>query len=334
MKTIRNNQRIHRFLFTMDSYQTLNLETETSLLIMNELLSFGHEVFWTEPDQLVLRDNKVFAFIKPVLSVDPYQTGPEKEEALDGFDAVLIRNDPPFDVNFLHLTYILDFLSPEVVQINPSRSVRSANEKLFALNWPEFVPPTLTTMNVRALEGFLEQYKKIVVKPIEDCSGRGIELLEDGQPGVTDRIKSLIFDDNGKQRFITAQKYLEQVKHGDKRVYLVDGVPVGAVNRLPAKGSFLANIHQGARCEKTTLTEKEKRIILKISPLLKEMGLFLVGLDLIGEHITEINLTSPSAVRQINQVSGKTIEKEIVVAMLNLIRRHKKAYNNKYIKVS
>ncbi|MBU2510858.1 glutathione synthase [bacterium] len=328
MKIKNNTFKAFRFLFCMDPYQTLNLETETSLLMMNELLFLGHEVFWTESSLLYLQDNKFFGFIKPVFSVEPYSTGSEIEGILDDFDAILIRNDPPFDLNYLHLTYILDYLDPRVVQINPSRSVRNANEKLFALNWPQFVPPTLTTMNPNVLMRFLQRHGKIVVKPIEDCSGRGVELLEYEQSDVENRIKFLLVDEGGKQRFITAQKYLAQVKDGDKRVYLVNGIPVGVVNRLPAKGSFLANIHQGAKCEKTELTKKEEKIIQTISPRLKEMGLFLVGLDLIGEHITEINLTSPSAVRQINQVTGRNIEKEIVSAMLSYIQWHQDTNNS------
>lgn len=312
----------YRFLFIMDPYATLNLDTETSLLLMDELISLGHAVFWTESSQLVLRQNSVCGFTQQVQSVDPFQLLKEQEEVLDGFDVVLMRNDPPFDINYLHLTYILDFLSPNVIQFNPVRSVRNANEKLFALNWPELVPPTITTMNHQVLARFLEEHKKIVIKPIEDCSGRGIKFLDVTQSDVEKHLMETMVDSQGKKRFITAQKFLKQVADGDKRVYLVNGKPLGIVNRLPPAGSYLANIHQGAQCIASKLSLKERQIVHTIAPLLAEKGLFLVGLDMIGEYITEINLTSPSAVRQINQVMGKQLEKEIVSAMLEYIRNY------------
>jgi len=317
----------YQFLFIMDPYPTLNLETETSLLLMGELLSLGHMVYWTEASQLILRQNRVFGITKRVHAVEPFLLASAEEEPLNRFDVVLMRNDPPFNVSYLHLTYMLDFLDSKVVQFNPARSVRNANEKLFALNWPEWVPPTITTMYAPALEAFLECHGKIVVKPIEDCSGRGIEFLNACQPDAHRRIAAVVTGSDGKGRFVTAQKFLEQVLEGDKRVYLVNGKPLGIVNRIPAVGSFLANIHQGARCMATELTNREEQIIQAIAPLLREMGLFLVGLDLIGELITEINLTSPSAVRQINQVMGKQIEKEIVVAMLEYVGAHQESVN-------
>ena len=156
-----------------------------------------------------------------------------------------------------------------------------------------------------------------------------------GQADIKERIAAVVVDSSGKGRFITAQKFLEQVKDGDKRIYLVNGKPLGIVNRLPAPGSFLANIHQGARCEAAELNPKEELIIQALAPLLKEMGLFLVGLDMIGEQITEINLTSPSAVRQINQVMGKSVEKEIVAAMVRHVDAHSNIINmSEYRKTS
>lgn len=313
----------YRVLFIMDNYSTLNLETETSLLLMSELIRRGHHVGWVEPDQLFLDMNHLIGFVRPVYSTDPFQIGNEEEEWLDTYDAVLCRVDPPFDVPYLHLTYLLDFLSPDVLQINPVQSIRNANEKLFALRWTEYVAPTLTTANITALIRFLNKHQKIILKPLEDCSGRGVDLIDADDSDAVEQLRKAVLDDSGKYRFVMVQKYLDSVKYGDKRVYLLNGEPIGVVNRIPAEGSFLANIHQGASCHPSTLTEKEKMIINTLQPELVAMGLILVGLDFIGETITEINLTSPSAVRQINAVMGKKLEKNIVNAISETIEQRR-----------
>ncbi len=320
----------YKIVFLMDPYTTLNLDTETSLLLMDELIQSGHDVFWLEMDELCLQHALLKGNVQAVHSIDPFCLGSKNNMGLDNVDVVIIRKDPPFNTTYLHLTYLLDFLNPQVIQINSAAKLREINEKLFGLNWPEFMPPTITTMNPQALGQFLDKYGKIVVKPLDDCSGRGIELIDAQQDSVNDKINSLIFDSNGLHRFVTAQKFLDAVKYGDKRVYLVDGHPVGMVNRIPAQNGFLGNIHQGATCEKTTLTDKEQKIIDVVGPIFRDNGLFLVGLDLIDEKITEINLTSPSAIRQINEVSGTQIEKQIVRSMLNYIHKFKNRKQMEY----
>lgn len=311
-----------KILFLMDPQPTLNLETETSLLLMEELLSLGHEVFWIEMDQVYLSKNRVRGFPQKLLSVAPLLRGKSKEQSLDDYDAIVIRKDPPFDLNYLHLTFLLDFLDSSVVQINPAKVLREANEKLFAMQWPDLVPETITTMNPLVIKNFLREHHQIVVKPLDECSGRGIEKIEIDDSEWEEKIDSLCQDLKGNPRYITAQIFLKEIEQGDKRVYLVNGEVVGMVNRVPAKGNFLGNIHQGARCESTELTQKEEEMIKEIRPLLQEKGLFLVGVDFIGEKITEINLTSPSAVRQINEVMGQRIEKKIVGSMLEYIQNH------------
>lgn len=307
MSTARN------FLFIVDEYETLNLETETSLLLMEELVALGHVPFWVELDGLVLRHDKLFAKAREVESTSPFRLGEIAEIAIDDMDALLVRTDPPFDETYLQLTYLLDFVGDHVAQFNPPRALRSFNEKLTTLRFPDLAPPTLTTMNEDALKAFVEEHTDIVVKPLGECSGRGIQRVT--RENVED-IKALLLDERGNRRFVTAQKFLEAIAEGDKRVYLVAGEPVGMVNRIPAKGGWLGNIHQGAKCEKTSLTPGERRAIEAIKPFLDAHDIFLVGLDLIGEKITEINITSPSAIRQINEVSGKNVHKVIVERML------------------
>jgi len=310
-------------LFLMDPYETLNLDTETSLLIIKELLSRGEKAYWTEEVGLSLIQDQVMIQARAVESVHPFQLGPEEQFQAEQFSSILIRKDPPFNISYYHLTLILDHLPPSLVQINPVKALRAFNEKLYGLRWPQFAPPTITTGSPQAMVDFLEMHGDIVIKPLEECSGRGIQRLRSEAPESEELIYVMMSTQGkGSLRYMTAQKFLPAIHQGDKRVFLLNGEPVGMVNRVPAVGSFLGNIHQGARCEATHLSDKEREIVQTLAPVLRAEGLFLVGLDLIGEQITEVNLTSPSALLQINQVMEERLEIPIVDAMLDYIQQH------------
>ncbi len=310
--------RKRRVLFLMDAYETLNFETETSLLLMQELLARGHAVFWLEQKELSLQHQIPRGRVHPVKSITPFLREPAEEQELNDFDLLLVRKDPPFDAGYLHLTLILDHLAPSVIQFNSINALRNYNEKLLPLRWPELTPPTLVTQDPEQLVDFAESHGEVVLKPLDDCSGRGIQLLRATPDGAHNRAAVDYLQRQGASPgFVLAQKFLPGVGAGDKRVYVVDGEVVGLVNRIPAPGGFLANIHQGARCEATTLDEREQMIIETIRPFLQREGIFLAGVDLIDGYLTELNITSPSAVRQINEVSGLEIHKRIVDRMLH-----------------
>ena len=304
-----------KFLFLMDPYDTLNLETETSLLLMDELKQKGHAVYWIQPDVLHLIEDQVIGEVKPVESVSPFRLGQAKEQNLADFDCLLIRNDPPFDMNYYHLMLILDYLPPSVIQINPPKALRDLNEKISGLRLPHFSPPSITTKNWRQMLKFAKEQGEIVIKPLGECSGRGVEKLSAKDPDLEHSLKAKMGEGKGAL-YLTAQAFLPAIYEGDKRVFFVDGECLGIVNRIPADGSFMGNIHQGARCEAATLSDKEKEIVKAISAFLNSHGVFMAGIDLIGGKITEINVTSPSAVRQINEVSGLQIHKRIVEKIL------------------
>ena len=305
------------FLFLMDPYSTLNLETETSLLIMQELMDRGHKVFWVEMNALYIRQGEPRASVQNVQSVEPFRLGEKIDESLNTFNAVLARLDPPFNANYLHSTYILDFLSPSVFQFNPVSALRNFNEKMLPMLWAELTPPTVVALDEKVISDFAKEHRTIVIKPLDDCSGRGIIKISYEQILADDQLlSSVLIDKNGQSRYLMAQKYLSAVKEGDKRVFLVDGDVVGHVNRVPRKGEFLANIHQGALCEKTHVSAREEKMLQQIRPFIIEHGLFMVGVDFIDGFITEINLTSPSAARQINQAMGRRIQEKIVDRML------------------
>ncbi len=306
-----------RFLFVMDPLETLNFETETSLLLMQELIERGQGAYWLQQEDIALVHDQPMGLVSPVTGTDPLELAEPRWMNLSSFDAVLIRKDPPFDTEYLQLTLILDHLDPEVVQFNDVKALRDFNEKMLPLRWPEFTPPTLITMNVAQLESFTTEHRSVVLKPLNDCSGRGISKIDWDEHGdFRAQIGEALTGSNGSGRFLVAQKYLPAVSQGDKRVYLVNGEPVGMVNRVPLPGSYLANIHQGAQCEPAQLSDTESHIIETIAPFLLDHGIFLAGADFIDGYLTELNITSPSAIRQINEVSGEQVQIKIVDAML------------------
>jgi len=316
-----------KFCFWMDPYQSLNLQTETSLLMMGSLLDKGHQVDWLEIEGLGLHQDQVVFQVRPLVSTSPFELGAEVSVAAAEYQCMVIRKDPPFDLNYFHATLLLQHLPQSVVQINPASALAEFNEKLVALNWPEYTPDTWTGMCAQGLLEFTQLHQKVVVKPLGDCSGRGIELIDLEIEGTLEQLLGLFEDDQGGKRFLTAQKFLPLVSAGDKRIFLLAGKPVGMVNRVPAEGSFLGNIHQGAICEPTELSPREADIVADLGPKLFAKGLFLVGLDMIGEQVTEINLTSPSAVRQINEVQGGNIMEEIVPQLIEYVAQKTTQHN-------
>lgn len=315
------------WLFVMDAYETLNLETETSLLLMEALIARGQRVLWTEMHGVYLDQANLRAGVREVRSARPLTLLPPEDISLSTIDAILVRKDPPFDSSYLHLTYLLGHLDAGIAQFNNVAALRNLNEKLLPLRWPHLTPPTITTMSMAAALGFLGEHKEIVVKPLDDCSGRGILRIssEDEDPRAV--LAEAFADQSGAPRYLIAQAFLPAVREGDKRVFLLDGRAIGAVNRVPAKDSFLANIHQGALCEAAELTDVENSAIAEVGPFLKSEGVLLAGVDFIGGLITEINLTSPSALRQINAVSGIELEQKVVDEMIAHVRSLKDEFS-------
>jgi len=306
----------------MDPPETLNLKTETSLLLMQELIDRGQDVYWLQQEDIALVHDQPMGLVSPVTGTDPLGLVEPHWSNLNSFDAVLVRKDPPFDTEYLQLTLILDHLDPDVAQFNDVNALRDFNEKMLPLRWPEFTPPTLITMNAEQLERFTIEHRSVVLKPLNDCSGRGISKIDwDERGDFRSKIGEALATSNGGSRFLVAQKFLPTVSQGDKRVYLVNGEPVGMVNRIPLPGSYLANIHQGAQCEPAKLSAREIHIINTIAPFLRDQGIFLAGADFIDGYLTELNITSPSAIRQINEVNGEQVQHTIVDAMLARVSR-------------
>jgi glutathione synthase len=291
-----------RFLYVIDPLPTLNLETETSLLMMEEAARRGHENCVSTVGDLYLADRRGRARHRriEVEGGRPGRLGTEEDAALADFDVVLMRKDPPVDDAYVAATYVLEHAGTRV--LNDPVALRSLNEKLLPLRFAVPTPPSLVTAEVERVRGFVAEHGRAVLKPLNDCSGRGVSIL-DGPEQVPAALPG---------RFVLVQRFLEGVASGDKRIFLLAGRSIGAVNRVPRDRDALANIHQGARVEATAVTPADERIIATVAPALAHLGVWMAGLDIIDGHLTEVNVTSPSAARQINAVSGTHLERDLV----------------------
>lgn len=299
-------------LFIIDPLHTLNLTTETSLLLMEELQQRGHAASVATLPDLYLSETsagvrstciRLNMTRQPFYHLDAADDGP-----LSRFDLVLMRKDPPVDADYITATFALERATRDVPVLNDPVSLRSLNEKLLPLRFPQFSPPTLVTNDADRLLAFADRHRRIVLKPMEECSGRGIQIVDAERAGAV--VPQYVAALNG--RFLIAQNFIEGVTAGDKRILVLEGKAIGVVNRIPADRDHLANIHQGARVEAAELTAREREIVAALAPVLSSNKIWLAGIDVIDGHLTEVNITSPSAVRQINAVSGLHLERDLI----------------------
>jgi glutathione synthase len=298
-------------LFVMDPIEVLIMDTETSLLLIGEAGRRGHRCAVAHLEELYLVDRTARARTRSI-GVDEgsrpqARLGSVDDRPLDSFDVVMMRKDPPVDLDYLNALLILEPAAETVPVINDPAGLRHSNEKLLPLEIPGAAAPSVVTADPRVVADFVREHDDVVVKPLNEFSGRGIVRYSTRDSDLDADSVGGLATHEGKH--VLVQRFLPEVKAGDKRVLVVAGEPIGWVNRLPRAGSFRANIHQGARVEATSLTDRERELIAAFGPLLAKRGLELAGFDFIGGYVTEINVTSPSALRQINQVMGEHLER-------------------------
>lgn len=298
-------------VFIIDPPEKLDPPTDTTLALMRESLARGHRVLYGTLADLYLAGDEPRASLHPV-EFSPgrelFLAGEPTETALAGCDLLYMRKDPPVDTAYLHATLILDRLPERVLQVNPAAALRRHCEKLLPLNFPGLLPESLVACDAARLEDFLNQVGHIVVKPLEDCSGRGIIALAVDDPDRRRLLEEAVADG----RFVQAQRFLPEISEGDKRVLLLDGEILGAVRRLPPAGSFLSNVNAGGRCVACELTESDRAICDRVGPWLADRGIILAGVDIVGSHVLEINITSPSCLREMNEIYGERFERRVV----------------------
>ncbi len=294
----------------MDPLEKLDLTGDSTFVIGLEAQKRKHILYHFTPDNLFYKDKKVFANMKELmLSVnngkEKYIYGKNKTQELAKFDIILMRQDPPFDLAYITATHLLEKISEKTLIINNPYEVRNSPEKIFVTQFEQIMPKTMITRDIQSIKLFRHKYKDIVIKPLYGNGGEGVFRVKSGDENFNSIVE--IFLKQYKEQFVV-QEYLPDVRKGDKRIILIDGETVGAVNRVPAAGDSRSNMHAGGTPKKTTLTKNDHLICKIISPFLKEKGLFFVGIDIIGKFITEINVTSPTGIREINKFNKIKIE--------------------------
>ncbi|MEZ5783115.1 MAG: glutathione synthase [Rhizobiaceae bacterium] len=292
----------------MDHVSTVNIAGDTSFALSLEAQRRGHKLFHYTPDRLSLRDGKVFARIEEMTvrdqKGDHVTLGEEVRTDLSEMDVILLRQDPPFDMNYITTTHMLERIHPKTLVVNDPAWVRNSPEKIFVTEFPDLMPETLITKDPLEIAAFRKEFGDIIIKPLYGNGGAGVFHLGDADRNLSSLLE--MFGQMFREPFIV-QRYLKDVRKGDKRIILIDGEPVGAINRVPADLESRSNMHVGGRAEKTELTNQEREICSRIGPSLKQRGFVLVGIDVIGGFMTEINVTSPTGVREVKRFGGADI---------------------------
>jgi glutathione synthase len=291
--------------FQMDPIAAVNIHADSSFRIAIEAQARGHSLFFYTPDRLAFVGGRVIAHGWPIAlraEVGNHVTyGPEAEVDLSGFDVVWLRQDPPFDMGYITTTHLLDLIHPKTLVVNDPFWVRNFPEKLLVLRFPDLTPPTAVARNLDVIKAFKTKHQDIILKPLYGNGGRGVFRLGPDDKNLTSLHE--MFSTINREPLIV-QKFLSDVSKGDKRVILVDGEAVGAINRVPQAGETRSNMHVGGRPEKIGLTERDLEICAKIGTLLREKGQIFVGIDENGDYLTEINVTSPTGIQELELFDG------------------------------
>jgi glutathione synthase len=298
--------------FQMDPITGVNIDADSSFRLAEEAQKRGHALYFFTPDKLIFDAGRVMARGQAMtvrrVRGDHVTLGPEEMLDLAQMDVVWLRQDPPFDMAYITSTHLLDLIRPTTLVVNDPFWVRNHPEKLLVLQFPDLTPPTMIARNLTDIRAFKARHGDIILKPLYGNGGAGVFRLD-----ASDRnLASLheMFTGFSREPLIV-QKYLPAVVHGDKRVILVNGEPVGAINRIPAEGETRSNLHVGGRADKIGLTPRDYEICAAIGPLLRERGQVFVGIDVIGDYLTEINLTSPTGIQELERFDGINVAERI-----------------------
>lgn len=289
----------------MDPIESINIDGDSSFVMGLSAQARGHSLYHYHPRQLTFRDGKVTARARPLTlrreRGNHFTAGSEEVIDLSQLDVILMRQDPPFDMAYITATYFLERIHPKVLVVNNPAEVRNAPEKLFVTGFPGLQPPTLIAWDAEAIYDFRERHGDMVLKPLYGGGGSGVVRLKPDDPNLDALLE--LHTMIGREPVI-AQKFIPAVSKGDKRVILIDGEPIGAINRIPAEGQVRSNLARGGRAEQVELTARDLEICAQIGPELKARGMLLVGIDVIGDFLTEINVTSPTGAQQLKRFGG------------------------------
>ncbi|MBI3999002.1 MAG: glutathione synthase [Candidatus Omnitrophica bacterium] len=313
MKHNRKHLKQLQIGFIMDVMEKILLRWDTSMAIMIEAQNRGHKIFYIEPDDLFLRNESPWGNIREVIVSRTFGFRVVKHKLinLNTLDVIFNRKEPPFDVSYLYLTQMLELLEPEVFIINSPSGVRKANEKLYILEFPDWIPPSLVSNCPERINAFRRKLKSdLILKPLDQKGGAGIKLLLFRTKKVDHLLNQMT--KNGT-RWVIAQKFLKRnLMFGDKRILLLNGEVIGQFARIPKRGEFRSNLSLGGKHVRATLTEKERELARALKPKLLRDGLYFAGIDVVDSKLIEINVTSPAGITEVNELEGKHPEVQVV----------------------
>jgi glutathione synthase len=310
----------------MDPIEGINIDADSTFVLALEAQARGHALYHYLPRDLSLRHGRLYARARKLevrrVKGDHFTLGPPQALDLATLDVVLMRQDPPFDMAYITATHLLEHIHPQTLVVNDPAHVRNAPEKLFVTHFPELMPPTLITSDRAEVMVFRDEHKDIIVKPLFGNGGAGVFHIGPDDENLNALLE--LFTQLYREPIIV-QRYVPSVRAGDKRIILIDGHAMGAVNRVPPKGEARSNLHVGGKATKTRLSPRDKEICAAIGPALRQRGLVFVGIDVIGDYLTEINVTSPTGIQEINRLDGVTLEKPLMDAIEARFReRHRR----------
>jgi glutathione synthase len=298
----------------MDPVDKINIDKDTTFVLLLEAQRRGHEIYFMEVDDLFTRGGAVhgrYRRLQLARATPHYELAGVTTGALDDFDSVWMRKDPPFDMKFFFATQLLSLIDPrKCFVMNNPKGLREANEKLYALRFPEQIPQTMVTSNMERLKTFMSELGgELIIKPLDGCGGSGVFYLNEQDRNTNSILEAAT--DNGR-RLVMGQRYLPEIRQGDKRIIVLNGEPLGAVLRVPLESETRGNIHVGGTCVKTAVTVRDQEICAALAPLLRADGLYFVGLDVIGSFLTEVNVTSPTGIQEVNALDGVCLESQVI----------------------
>ena len=306
-----------KFLFVIDPIKNINPEKDSSAALMQATHKKKVEVWFCTPQDLEARGDEVWASCTNIEPIPWIQLKENKCIPLAQFSCIWMRKDPPVDEGYLYATHLLEVAERKGVKVvNKPSSLRAWNEKLGALRYSNLMAPTIVASKVNDLINFAQANEEVVIKPLGGKGGQGVIRLDKNSPGSRAIIELIT---SQEQLPVMMQKFIPEVQNGDKRIIIVDGKPLGAINRIPNQGDFRSNLAMGGKAERTSLSSAEKSICLELSQHLQEEGLFFVGIDVINGMLSEINVTSPTGLREIEKLSNKNISEEVIEKLLDII---------------
>jgi glutathione synthase len=301
-----------KIAFQMDPIEDVDINADSTFRLAEEAQNRGHDLYVYTPNDLTFNRGKIIAKVRPIRLKrkigDHVNFGAVELLALSEFDVIWLRQDPPFDMGYITTTHLLDLIGKKTLIVNNPFWVRNLPEKLLVLEFPDLIPETVISRDLEEIKRFKNEFKDIIIKPLYGNGGAGIFRLREDDKNLTSLHE--LFSNMSSEPLI-AQAFLPDVKKGDKRIILVDGEPVGAINRVPKAGETRSNMHVGGKAEPAKLSQRDREICRSIGPILKNRGQVFVGIDVIGDYLTEINVTSPTGIQELERFDKVNIAEMI-----------------------